>query len=81
MVSSRKSEVFPRLYSSQAVAFVRMNHHKFRVLLDKANSLALMWDNIVADGAEMELRFKSLAECPKALFQCKVDVPGMRFPF
>ena len=33
------------------------------------------------DGVETELRFKGLAECPKASFECKGDVPGRRFPF
>ena len=81
MVSSRKSELFHRLYISQAEAFVRLNHHKFRVLLDKSNSLALMREGVVADGSETELRFKGLVECPKAPFECKVYVPGTRFPF
>ena len=81
MFSSRKSEVLPRLHCSRAEAFSCLNHHKFRVLLDKASSLVLMWEEIVVDGVETELRFKGLAECPKASFECKGDVPGRRFPF
>ena len=43
--------------------------------------MALVREEIVADGAETELRFKGLVECPKASFECKGDVPGTRFPF
>ena len=57
MVSSSISEVFPRLYGSWSEAFVRMNYHEFRVCLDKANGLALVREEIVADGAETKLRF------------------------
>ena len=81
MVSNCKFEVFPWLDCSQAEAFVCLNHHKFGVILDKANSPALMWEEIVADGAETELRFQGLAECPKSSFECKGDVPSTRFSF
>ena len=81
MVSCSISEVFPRLYGSWAEVFVRLNYHEFWVRLDNANGLALVWEEIVADGAEMDLRFKGLAEFPKASFECKGDVPGTRFPF
>ena len=57
MVSSRKSEVFPRLYRYQAEAFVCLNYHEFGVCLDKANGSVLVREEIVADGAETELRF------------------------
>ena len=40
-----------------------------------------MREGVVADGSETELRFKGLVECPKAPFECKVYVPGTRFPF
>ena len=65
MVFDRKLEVFLWLYSSWAEAFVCLNHHQFGVLIDKADSPALMWEEIVADGAETELRFQGLAKCPK----------------
>ena len=68
MVFDQKSKVFLWIYSSRADAFVCLNHHQFGVLLDKANSPALMWEEIVADGAETELRFQNLAKFPKALF-------------
>ena len=81
MVSCGISEVFPRLYGSQAKAFVCLNHHEFQFCLDKANGSALVREEIVVDGTETELRFKGLVECPKASFECKGDVPGTRFPF
>ena len=71
MVSSPKLEVFPWIDCSRSEAFVCLNHHEFRVLLDKANILALVQEEIVVDGEETELRFQVLAECPKALFECK----------
>ena len=40
-----------------------------------------MQEEIVADGAEKELRFQSLVEWPKASFEWKRDVPSTRFPF
>ena len=46
------SEVLPQLYGSRAEAFVRLNYHDFWVRLDKANGSALVWEEIVADGAE-----------------------------
>ena len=57
MVSSLKLEVFPRLYSYRAEAFVRLNHHKFMFLLDKANGSELAQEEILVDGAETELGF------------------------
>ena len=70
-VSCRISEIFPWIYSSQGEVFVCLNHHEVRILLDKSNSLALVREEIVADRADTELRFQGLAECPKALFECK----------
>ena len=58
-----------------------LNHNKFGVFLDKSDSLALMWEDIVMDGAETELMFQGLAESPKASFECKGDVPSTRFTF
>ena len=81
MVSNHKSELFSLLDFSWSEAFVCLNHHKFGVHLDKSNSPVLIRENIVVDGAETELRFQGLAECPKASFECKVDVPSTRFPF
>ena len=57
MVSFCILEVFPRIYGSWAEAFVCLKYHKFRVRLVKANSSALLWVEIVADGEETELRF------------------------
>ena len=56
MISCSISEVFPRLYYFWSEAFVRLKYHEFRVFLDKANGLALVQEEIVAYGAETELR-------------------------
>ena len=81
MVFNCKPEVFPWLDCSRAEAFVSLNHHKFGVLLDKFDSPEFMREKIVADKAETELRFQGLAKCLKATFECKGDVPSIRFPF
>ena len=81
MVFNCKSKLFPWIDYSRAEDFVCLNHHEFGILLDDANSLVLMWEEIVADGAEMELMFHGLAECLKASFECKGDVPSTRFIF
>ena len=54
------SEVFTWLDFSQVEAFASLNHHKFGVLLDKANSPALMREEMIVDGAETEPRFQGL---------------------
>ena len=71
MVFNCKSELFPWINLSGAEAFVCLNHHKCGILLDKADCSELMREKIVADGAEMYLRFQGLAEFPKASFECK----------
>ena len=81
MVFFRKLEVFLWLYGSRAEAFVCLNHHTFRVILDKSDSPAVKQEEIVADGAEIELRFQGLEKCLKALFECKLNVPSTQFPF
>ena len=68
MVFFRESEVFLWIYISRSKAFVCLNHHQFGVLIEKADSPALMWEDIVVDGAETELRFQGLAKYPKVSF-------------
>ena len=66
MIFDCKLGVFLGIDFSQAEAFVYLNHYQVWVILDKANSLALVREEILADGAESELRFQGLAKCLKA---------------
>ena len=81
MVFFRESEVLLWLYISWAEAFVCLNHHPFFDLLDKSDSSALMWEDIMVDGAETVLRFQGFAKCSNASFQCEWNVPLYWFPF
>ena len=47
MVSNHTSELFSLLDFSWSEAFVCLNHHKFGVLIDKANSPVLIREEIV----------------------------------
>ena len=81
MIFDFKSEVFLGIDCSWSDDFVYLNYHQVWVLLDKSNIPALVQEEIVADGAELELRIQGLSKFLKALFECERNVPLSWFPF